>query len=51
MGNSENTTYWGGNIPRLEDYGTEERLNVKSIKLFTDGIYILTSASSPSHFL
>ncbi|KIP09425.1 hypothetical protein PHLGIDRAFT_102850 [Phlebiopsis gigantea 11061_1 CR5-6] len=37
MGNSENTTYWGNSIPKLEDYGTEERLNIKSIKLFTDG--------------
>ncbi len=35
MGNSENTTYWGGLIPRLDDY--EDRLNIKSIKLFTDG--------------
>lgn len=40
MGNSENTTYWGNNIPRLEDYGTDERLNVKSIKLFTDGEFL-----------
>lgn len=37
MGNSENTSYWGGQIPKLEDYGSQERLNVKSIKLFTDG--------------
>ena len=37
MGNSENKTYWGKEIPRLEDYGIDERLNVKSIKLFTDG--------------
>ncbi|EKM52572.1 uncharacterized protein PHACADRAFT_261074 [Phanerochaete carnosa HHB-10118-sp] len=37
MGNSENTTYWGDVIPKLEDYGSQEHLNVKSIKLFTDG--------------
>ena len=38
MGNSENSTYWGQSIPRLEDYGTDERLNIKSVKLFTDGM-------------
>lgn len=37
MGNSENTSYWGEHIPRLEDYGARGRLNVRSIKLFTDG--------------
>ncbi|KAI0341229.1 hypothetical protein BDW22DRAFT_1359484 [Trametopsis cervina] len=37
MGNSENKTYWGNSIPRLEDYGEHERLNIKSIKLYTDG--------------
>ena len=42
MGNSENTTYWGKSIPRLEDYGTEEHLNIKSVKLFTDGTPILS---------
>ncbi|GJE95765.1 amidohydrolase [Phanerochaete sordida] len=37
MGNSENMSYWGESIPRFEDYGARERLNVRSIKLFTDG--------------
>ncbi|KAI0799818.1 amidohydrolase family-domain-containing protein [Irpex lacteus] len=37
MGNSANSTYWGDSIPRLEDYGQDERLNIKSIKLYTDG--------------
>lgn len=37
MGNSENSSYWGGSIPRLEDYGQDERLNLKSVKLYTDG--------------
>lgn len=37
MGNSDNTTYWGNSIPRLEDYGQQEHLNLKGVKLFTDG--------------
>ncbi|KAI0087591.1 amidohydrolase family-domain-containing protein [Irpex rosettiformis] len=37
MGNSDNTSYWGDSIPRLEDYGQDERLNLKSVKLYTDG--------------
>ena len=37
MGNSDNATYWGDSIPRLEDYGQHERLNIKSVKLYTDG--------------
>ncbi|KAI0688514.1 amidohydrolase family-domain-containing protein [Cytidiella melzeri] len=36
MGNSENASYWGGSIPLLEDYGQDERLNLKSVKLYTD---------------
>ena len=38
MGGSENTTYWGDTIPRLEDYGEAHHLNVRSVKLFTDGL-------------
>lgn len=45
MGNSENETYWGGGIPHLEDYGQDERLNLKSIKLYTDGIFLLPKVS------
>ncbi|KAH9948445.1 amidohydrolase family-domain-containing protein [Amylocystis lapponica] len=37
MGNSEETTYWGDRIPRLENYGRDARLDVRSVKLFTDG--------------
>ena len=37
MGNSDNATYWGDSIPRLEDYGQHELLNIKSVKLYTDG--------------
>ncbi|KAJ3557061.1 hypothetical protein NM688_g1675 [Phlebia brevispora] len=37
MGGSENTTYWGKGVPKLENYGEDGHLNVKSVKLFTDG--------------
>ncbi|KAF8999779.1 amidohydrolase family-domain-containing protein [Cyathus striatus] len=38
MGNVENEDeYWGNQIPRLINYGKNGRLNVRSIKLFTDG--------------
>ncbi|KAF7795130.1 hypothetical protein EIP86_006277 [Pleurotus ostreatoroseus] len=36
MGGSENTTYWGKGVPKLEDYGEDAHLNVKTVKLFTD---------------
>ena len=38
MGGSENTTYWGKGVPKLEDYGEDAHLNVKTVKLFTDGM-------------
>ncbi|PCH43061.1 hypothetical protein WOLCODRAFT_132641 [Wolfiporia cocos MD-104 SS10] len=37
MANSEQAGYWGDRFERLEDYGREGRLNMRSIKLFTDG--------------
>lgn len=37
MGNEEEPKYWGGRFEKLEDFGKDERLNMKSIKLFTDG--------------
>ncbi|KAH7882126.1 amidohydrolase family-domain-containing protein [Phlebopus sp. FC_14] len=37
MGNVESEEYWGGKIPRLSDYGLGGRLNLRSVKLFTDG--------------
>ncbi|KAA1469512.1 hypothetical protein DENSPDRAFT_835150 [Dentipellis sp. KUC8613] len=37
MGNVQSDTYWGNQIPQLVDYGRDKRLNVRSIKLFTDG--------------
>ncbi|KAF8553612.1 hypothetical protein OG21DRAFT_1477264 [Imleria badia] len=37
MGNMKSDEYWGKNITRLVDYGIAERLNLRSIKLITDG--------------
>ncbi|KAF8154107.1 amidohydrolase family-domain-containing protein [Crassisporium funariophilum] len=37
MGNVASEEYWGGQIPRLVDYGKHRRLNLRSIKLFADG--------------
>ncbi|KIJ60432.1 hypothetical protein HYDPIDRAFT_189993 [Hydnomerulius pinastri MD-312] len=37
MGNMESTEYWGNKIPRLINYGVGGRLNLRSVKLFTDG--------------
>jgi len=37
MGNVPSTDYWGPQIPRLLNYGKNGRLNVRSVKLFTDG--------------
>ncbi|TDL26855.1 hypothetical protein BD410DRAFT_782939 [Rickenella mellea] len=37
MGNVESEEYWGAEIPKLENYGTAGRLNLRSVKLFSDG--------------
>jgi len=37
MGNVRSDTYWGSQIPRLLNYGKHGRLNVRSVKLFSDG--------------
>ncbi|KAF9219325.1 hypothetical protein BS17DRAFT_789499 [Gyrodon lividus] len=37
MGNMDSNEYWGNKIPRLIDYGVGRRLNLRSVKLFTDG--------------
>ncbi|KAF6755469.1 amidohydrolase family-domain-containing protein [Ephemerocybe angulata] len=40
MANSPSTTYWGNDttsFPRLYNYGKDERLNLRAVKLFTDG--------------
>ncbi|KAG9311010.1 amidohydrolase family-domain-containing protein [Chiua virens] len=38
MGHVESDEYWGKNLTRLVDYGIAERLNLRSVKLFTDGL-------------
>lgn len=38
MGHIESDSYWGENITRLTDYGIAERLNLRSVKLFADGL-------------
>ncbi|KAF4568169.1 hypothetical protein EYR40_010434 [Pleurotus pulmonarius] len=37
MGNVLSDEYWGAQIPRLINHGVHGRLNVRAIKLFTDG--------------
>ncbi|KAK2465124.1 hypothetical protein APHAL10511_002816 [Amanita phalloides] len=37
MGYSERDEYWGNKIPRLINYGKHSRLNLRSVKLFSDG--------------
>ncbi|EIN05898.1 hypothetical protein PUNSTDRAFT_145781 [Punctularia strigosozonata HHB-11173 SS5] len=37
MGNVNSDNYWGKQIPKLFNYGKDARLNVRSVKLFTDG--------------
>ncbi|KAF7420821.1 hypothetical protein PC9H_011339 [Pleurotus ostreatus] len=37
MGNVLSDEYWGAQIPRLINHGAHGRLNVRAIKLFTDG--------------
>ncbi|KAH0834031.1 amidohydrolase family-domain-containing protein [Lanmaoa asiatica] len=36
MGHIESDEYWGKSLTRLIDYGIAERLNLRSVKLFTD---------------
>jgi hypothetical protein len=38
MGNVASEEYWGDKIPKVEGYGQDHRLNIKSVKLFTDGM-------------
>ena len=39
MGNIPSDEYWGNQLPRLINYGKHGRLNLRSIKLFADGIF------------
>ena len=40
MGFIESDEYWGKNLTRLVDYGIAERLNLRSVKLFADGLQL-----------
>ncbi|KAK0497638.1 amidohydrolase 3 [Armillaria luteobubalina] len=37
MGSVSSDEYWGTQLPRLINYGKDGRLNLRSVKLFTDG--------------
>ncbi|KAK0463225.1 amidohydrolase family-domain-containing protein [Desarmillaria tabescens] len=37
MGSVSSDEYWGPQLPRLINYGKDGRLNLRSVKLFTDG--------------
>jgi len=37
MANEDDAEYWGSRFEKLEDYGKQGRLSMKSVKLFTDG--------------
>jgi hypothetical protein len=43
MGNVLSDDYWGSQIPRLLNYGKHGRLNIRSVKLFTDGTILSCS--------
>lgn len=43
MANEETSEHWGGRFERVEDYGKDGRLNLRSVKLFTDGTLCLTA--------
>lgn len=43
MGYIESNEYWGRGIPRLLDYGVQSRLNLRSVKLFADGVSLRLS--------
>lgn len=39
MGSVNSDNYWGNQIPRLIQHGVGGRLTVRSVKLFTDGLF------------
>ncbi len=43
MGYIESNEYWGRGIPRLLNYGEQGRLNLRSVKLFADGLSLNSS--------
>ena len=45
MGNIPSNEYWGNQLPRLIDYGKHGRLNLRSVKLYADGMMLLLKRS------
>jgi hypothetical protein len=41
MGNIPSNEYWGNQLPRLINYGKHGRLNLRSVKLYADGMILL----------
>jgi hypothetical protein len=46
MGNIPSNEYWGNQLPRLINYGKHGRLNLRSVKLYADGMIYCYSKSS-----
>ena len=46
MGNIPSDEYWGDQLPRLINYGKHGRLNLRSIKLYADGMILFYAQSS-----
>jgi hypothetical protein len=40
MANVRSDKYWGSQIPRLVDHGKHGRLNIRSVKIYTDGVFL-----------
>ena len=45
MGNIPSNEYWGNQLPRLINYGKHGRLNLRSVKLYADGMILLLKKS------
>jgi predicted amidohydrolase YtcJ len=45
MGNIPSNEYWGNQLPRLIDYGKHGRLNLRSVKLYADGMVLFLNRS------
>ena len=43
MGNVPSDEYWGNRLPRLINYGKHGRLNLRSVKLYADGMMLLVA--------
>ena len=45
MGNTPSNEYWGDQVPRLFNYGKHGRLNLRSVKLYADGMMVFLKKS------